>query len=50
LLVQANGRTYGRFVLDPDPGTLVSVEARQVASILAGQVAAAIAEQAPASR
>jgi hypothetical protein len=50
LLAQANGRTAGRFVLEPKPGAIVSVEARQVASILAGQVAAAISEQAPARR
>jgi hypothetical protein len=49
LLVQANGRAYGRFVLDPTPGVSISVEARQVASILAGQVAAAISEHAPVS-
>lgn len=50
LLAQANGRTYGRFVLDPMPGAEVSREAGQVASILAGQVAAAIAAQAPTPR
>lgn len=49
LLAQANGRAYGRFVLDPRPGVPVSLEARRIASILAGQVAAAIADQAPAS-
>jgi hypothetical protein len=50
LLVQANGRAAGRFVLEPWPGAAASAEARRVASILAGQVAAAISDAAPARR
>jgi K+-sensing histidine kinase KdpD len=50
LLVQTNDRTAGRFVLEPRPGAAVSLEARQVAAVLAGQVAAAITDHVPAHR
>ncbi|MDP9094260.1 MAG: DUF4118 domain-containing protein [Actinomycetota bacterium] len=50
LLAQSNGRTYGRFVLAPTPGTVVASDARRVASILASQVAATIAYQSAAPR
>ena len=42
LLAQSNGHTYGRFVLDPSPGVVVSSEARRVATILASQAAPAL--------
>jgi hypothetical protein len=50
LLAQSNGRTHGRFVLEPTPGRVVPLEARRVASILASQVAATIAYQSSAPR
>ncbi|MEO9239381.1 MAG: DUF4118 domain-containing protein [Jatrophihabitantaceae bacterium] len=43
LLTEANGRAYGRFVLDPIPGRSAPVAALRVASILANQVGAALA-------
>ena len=45
LLAQARGATYGRFVLDPTPGSLPALAARRVATILASLVAAALASQ-----
>jgi uncharacterized protein DUF4118 len=38
--------TYGRFVLEPTPGAVVSLAARQVAGILVAQVASALASEA----
>jgi hypothetical protein len=37
-----NGHFYGRFMLDPTPGTIPSLQARLVAVILADQVGAAL--------
>jgi Domain of unknown function (DUF4118) len=50
LLARSNGRVYGRFVLEPVSGAPIPLEARRVATILAGQAAAANADQAPARR
>jgi hypothetical protein len=46
LLAEANGRAFGRFVLDPEPGRLAPLAARRVASMLANQVGAAQASEA----
>jgi len=46
LLATSNGRAYGRFVLDVEPGTTPSPVARQVAAIVAGQVGHSLASQA----
>ena len=43
LLVMGRGRLLGRFVLDPTPGTGVSLEQRVVAVALADQVGAVLA-------
>ena len=45
LRARGNGRTWGRFMLTPTPGTAPPAEARRVAVILAGQVGAALAGQ-----
>ena len=50
LLAEANGRAYGRFVLDPVPGRSAPLAARRVAAILASQVGAALADEAHISR
>jgi Domain of unknown function (DUF4118) len=49
LLAETNGRAYGRFVLDPAPGRNAPLAARRVASILANQVGAALADEARVS-
>jgi hypothetical protein len=46
LRTRGNGRTQGRFMLTPTPGTAPSREARRVAVVLAEQVGAALAGQA----
>ena len=46
LLVMGRGRLLGRFVLDPTPGTGVSLEQRVVAVALADQVGAVLAAPA----
>ena len=46
MLASARGGTYGRFVLDPVPGSLAPLAARQVAVILVNQVGSALASQA----
>jgi hypothetical protein len=48
LRARGNGRTWGRFMLTPTPGTAPSAEARRVAVVLADQVGAALAGQAAA--
>jgi hypothetical protein len=50
ILASNRGTTYGRFVLDPVPGSLAPPAARQVAVILVNQVGAALASQARTSR
>jgi hypothetical protein len=50
LLAEANGRAYGRFVLDPVPGRAAPLAARRVASILVNQVGAALADEAKVAR
>ena len=45
ILATCRGATYGRFVLDPVPGTLAPLAARQVAVILVNQVGSALANQ-----
>jgi hypothetical protein len=50
LLAEANGRAYGRFVLDPVSGRNAPLAARRVASILANQVGAALADDAHVAR
>jgi hypothetical protein len=47
LPVIGRGQTLGRFVLDPEPGTGVSLEQRVVALALADQVGAALAAARP---
>ncbi|MGH9187486.1 MAG: DUF4118 domain-containing protein, partial [Acidimicrobiales bacterium] len=47
LPVQAGGRTFGRFVLDPTPNAWVPFEHRVVAVILTDHLAAAIASHMP---
>jgi hypothetical protein len=46
ILASNKGSSYGRFVLDPVPGTLAPPAARQVAVILVNQVGATPASQA----
>jgi hypothetical protein len=46
LRARSNGRTWGRFMLAPTPGTAPSIEGRRVAVVLADQVGAALAGQA----
>ena len=46
LRTRNHGRTLGRFMLTPTPGTAPSAEARRVAVVLAEQVGAALAGQA----
>src|SRR5260370_38151308 len=43
LRARNGGRTWGRFMLTPAPGTAASLEARQVAMVLAGQAGFALA-------
>lgn len=43
LAARHGGRVWGRFVVDPTPGTAVSVEARRVAVVLADLAGAALA-------
>lgn len=50
LLALSHGRAYGRFVLDPAPGTLAALAARQVAAILGSQVGVAWANQSRIDR
>jgi hypothetical protein len=50
LLVTCNGRSYGRFMLDPTPGAVPPPEARQVSAILASQVGAALAQDPASNR
>ena len=50
LRARNNGRTWGRFMLDPTPGTAPSPEARRVAVTLANQVGAALAGEQSAQR
>jgi hypothetical protein len=45
IVASNRGISYGRFVLDPVPGTLASPSARQVAVILVNQVGSALASQ-----
>ncbi|MGP0028964.1 MAG: DUF4118 domain-containing protein [Acidimicrobiales bacterium] len=45
LLVQSGGRTLGRFVLTPTPGSPVSLQRRVVAVALADQVAGALSTE-----
>ncbi|MDT4947662.1 MAG: hypothetical protein QOJ37_257 [Pseudonocardiales bacterium] len=45
LLASLHGRAYGRFVLEPVAGLVAPVPARRCASMLASQVAAALAGQ-----
>jgi hypothetical protein len=45
MLASCRGATYGRFVLDPVPGSLAPLAARQVAVILVNQVGSALANQ-----
>jgi hypothetical protein len=49
LLVQGQGRTLGRFLLEPTPGMPVSFDRRVVAVALADQVGAALASASPVS-
>jgi len=49
LWVRSGGRTFGRFMLTPVPGTRPSSAARQVATMLAALVGTAIARQVRAS-
>ena len=50
LRARSNGRTWGRFMLTPTPGTAPSIQARRVAVVLADQVGAALAGQAAHGR
>ena len=50
LLAEVDGRAYGRFVLDPTPGTVAPLAARRVAAMLTHQVAAVAAGQRNVSR
>ena len=50
LRTRNNGRTWGRFMLTPTPGTAPSADARRVAVVLADQVGAALAGQATHTR
>jgi uncharacterized protein DUF4118 len=43
VLATCGGRSYGQFVLQPTPGVVPSLEARQVAVMLAGQAGTALA-------
>jgi hypothetical protein len=43
VLATCCGRSYGQFVLEPRPDVVPSLEARQVAVMLAGQVGTALA-------
>ena len=47
LLASSGGATNGRFVLEPRPGTLPPLAARQVAVILATEASASLASEAP---
>ena len=49
LLAEVHGRAYGRFVLDPTPGSMTPLPARRVATMLAHQVGAAFAGQSNVS-
>ena len=49
LLAEVHGRTYGRFVLDPTPGSMTPLAARRIAAMLAHQVGAAFAGQSNVS-
>ena len=50
LLAEADGRAYGRFVLDPVPGSVAPLPARRVAVILSNQVGALSASQSHLAR
>jgi hypothetical protein len=49
IAVAARGRTFGRFVLIPDPSVGVSIEERIVAVALVDQLGAALAVDATAT-
>jgi hypothetical protein len=49
LLAKYGGTAYGRFLLDPTPGTAPAIHARRTAAVLADLAATAIAQSEPRS-